>query len=211
MPLRSPGPCPPSDQWVGLLITGQTGSHQGRGFTEDRSHGRACFTLLSPKCAVRSGAARHGAAVLRHSKHGGSRAHHTSRVQTDESLRVSTSSPASGLIRDNIPGPEGEEKCVRVKPERKNVCAARAVTDEVNELHHAACQREREREKLLRVTAAEMEAGRPPADKHRNCTQTPAAVLATNSASICFSVCFIYYYYYHHQVCFILHLILHEL
>lgn len=157
------------------------------------------------------GAKRRGAAVLRHSKHGGSRAHHTSRVQTDESLRVSTSSPAtdpaSGLIWDSIPGPEGEEKCVGVKPERKNVCVARAVTDEVNELHNAACQRERE--KLLRVTAAEMEAGRPPADRYRNYTQTPAAVLvaATNSASTCFSVCFIHYYYY--QVCFILRLILH--
>lgn len=31
-----------------------------------------------------------------------------------------------------------------MKTERKNVCAARAVTDEVYELHHAACQRERE-------------------------------------------------------------------
>lgn len=98
--------------------------------------------------AKRRGAARHGATVLRHSKHWGSRDHHTSRVQTDESLRVSTSSPttdpAPGLIWDSTPGPEGEEKCVRVKPERKNVCAARAVTDEVYELHHAACQRERE-------------------------------------------------------------------
>ncbi len=32
----------------------------------------------------------------------------------------------------------------RVEPAKKRVCAARAVTAEVNELHHVACQRELE-------------------------------------------------------------------
>lgn len=93
------------------------------------------------------GAARRGAARLScvTANTGGSRAHHTSRVQADGSLRVSS----SFLVREPVSGPSRDsmilvlmERKVRpdkhMKPVRKRVCAARAVTDEVNELHHAA-------------------------------------------------------------------------
>lgn len=75
----------------------------------------------------------------------GSRAHHTMKVQADESLRVSSSSPVtepvSGLRRDRMILVLTERK-VRTRETREAECAAR-VTDEVNELHQAACQSER--------------------------------------------------------------------
>lgn len=59
---------PRREQLVPVLPQIRVSSHQGRGFTEDRSHGRAFFlprTLFSPKCVARS-----GATVLRHRKPG---------------------------------------------------------------------------------------------------------------------------------------------
>lgn len=63
----------------------QTRSRQGRVATEDRSHGRASFALLAALQSARRGAARGGAAVLRHRKRG-------------EAVGLITPAPESGPV-----------------------------------------------------------------------------------------------------------------
>lgn len=112
----------------------------------------------------------------------GSQAHHTSRVQADGSLRVSSTSPVtelvSGLSGDNmvlVLVPVRSGKSVP-RPERASVCAARAGTDKVNELHHERRAAEGE--------SSGVEAGRPRADKHRNYTHTHTRVKVSSAEKV---------------------------
>lgn len=77
---------------------------------------------------------------------GGSQAHHTRRVQAGGNERVSSGSSVTELVSvlskgQHDPGRDGEWKVrpnKHMKPMSRNMCAVRAVTDEVNDLHHAA-------------------------------------------------------------------------
>ncbi len=105
----------------------------------------ACRCSL--KCAV-----RRGAAVLRHRNHRTLWGSSHQQSPGWRSLRVSLSSAVtlpvvSGLSGDSMLLVLMERKArpsKRVEPARRRVCAARAITAEVNELHHVACQRELE-------------------------------------------------------------------
>lgn len=150
MTLRSPGSSPPHgrsqiDQCVGLVTTVSKDILTDRQKT--KSHGRASFlSLLAAlrSCALRFGAARRGKSCVTGDT-GGSQAHHTSshttRVQADGSLR---GTPRAGLSMILVPGTDGEESASE-NGSARFVCAHLVQEQiEVDELHHAACQRERE-------------------------------------------------------------------
>lgn len=142
---------PLSDQWSPHK---KTRSHQAQLDPQDRSQRRALFaSRSSPKCALRRGAARRGCPASQEPR--GALRFITPAEFKLRRVRGSHQVPRSQSSDSRTPVRRG--KCVQaadrhIRPDRRDVTVSRAVTEEVNELHHADRQPEKQDAELQQET-----------------------------------------------------------